>query len=165
MSENTSTETGTENTTPPEGATGNEGQGELPEWARDKLTKANNEAATYRVKARDLGTEVETLRAQIQTLTSEKTEALDKGGSVALELVKLQTALAVGVPGEQATTFAELLKGDSVEEIKASAEKAKALLAGVKPPAATDRSQGQGASTNNTPADDFHGFVLGRLGR
>jgi hypothetical protein len=171
LSETTSTDgqnTGTESTgaaAPPANTPAQQNTNDLPEWAREKLTKANNEAAGYRVKARDLGTENDALKAQVQTLTDEKTAALDGQGAVKLELFKLQTALSVGVPGEHAADFAELLKGDTADEIKAAAEKAKQFLGNGRRPSATDPSQGQGSNQSATPADEFHGFVLGQLGR
>lgn len=168
MSDTTSTDgqntgTGTDNTGPAN--TQSQDQSQLPDWAREKLTKANNEAAGYRVKAREASELLTTLQTQVQTLTDEKTAALDTQGSVQLELLKLQTALSVGVPGEQAADFAELLRGDTADEIKAAAEKAKSLLGTGRKPSATDPSQGQGSTQSATPADEFHGFVLGQLGR
>lgn len=164
MSE-TTTDNGTTQADPPDNTT-SQSDNDLPEWARDKLSKANNEAATYRIKARDTAAALEAANTQIQTLTTEKTTVTDTATGLALELVKLRTALSVGIPGEHAADFAELLKGDSAEEIKASAERAKNLLGAQHSPSATDPSQGHGGSdTTASPAEGFHGFILGQLGR
>lgn len=45
---------GQEPTTPAEDTTTDDGKGDLPDWARDSLTKSNREAAAYRSKLRDM---------------------------------------------------------------------------------------------------------------
>lgn len=162
MSDEITTGTGSDQGAPP--ASNN--VAELPEWARNKLTAANNEAAGYRIKARDTGAELDTVKGTVQSLTGERDTAKAEAAVHELELMKLRTALSVGVPGEQAADFAELLKGNTPDEIQASAEKAKALIgSGNRRPSATDPSQGRGGSTPTDPANAFHKFVVGQLSR
>ena len=44
----------------------------LPQWARDKMTEANDQAATSRIAARDAKAELDTTKSQLQTVTDEK---------------------------------------------------------------------------------------------
>jgi len=60
-------------------------------------------------------------------------------------MVKVTTALNLGVPSERVVQFASILKGGSEEEIRASAESAKELFGEVKKhQPATDPTQGSG---------------------
>jgi hypothetical protein len=120
----------------------------LPEWAREKLTKANNEAAKYRTKAKEAAQQAqyeaeEKFSAQIAALTDERATAVAELENARLEVTKLKAALSVGIPGESASEFADLLKGSNEEEILAHAEKVKELFgASAKPARATDPTQG-----------------------
>jgi ATPase subunit of ABC transporter with duplicated ATPase domains len=120
----------------------------VPEWVREKLTKANNEAAKYRTKAKEAAQQAqfeaeEKFSAQIAALTDEKAAAVAELENARLEATKLKAALSVGIPGESASEFADLLKGTNEEEILAHAEKVKELFgASVKPARATDPTQG-----------------------
>ena len=135
--ENTSTETGTDQ---PVTQTG-----DAPEWARNAITKANNEAAKYRTDLRAKTEEHTAVLAQVDTLSAEKAEALERASNAEKELLKYKTTVAANVPGEQAGQFAGLLQGNTAEELKAHADQ---LLAMFGPPnkrvPATDPSQGQG---------------------
>lgn len=120
----------------------------IPEWVRDKLTKANNEAAKYRTKAKDAAQQAqfeaeEKFSAQISTLTDEKAAIAAELENARLEFTKFRAALSVGIPGESASEFADLLKGSTEEEILSHAEKVKELFGvSAKPARATDPTQG-----------------------
>lgn len=120
----------------------------IPEWVREKLTKANNEAAKYRTKAKDAAQQAqfeaeEKFGPQIKALTDEKTALAVELENARLEHTKFKAALSVGIPGESASEFADLLKGSTEEEILAHAEKVKELFgASSKPARATDPTQG-----------------------
>lgn len=139
---------------------------ELPQWAREKLTKANNEAATYRVRAKDaedkarqeLTSEFET---KLNTLSDEKSAIAADLKAAQLETMRLLAALSAGIPGESAVEFAELLKGETQEDLTTHAEKVKGLM-GSQKPKVMDRSQGLGGGTAS-PARDFDSFILNQI--
>lgn len=143
----------------PEGQTPQEGEqtpketqnkGDLPDWARQEITDANNEAARYRVEKNDavaagkaqVQQEYEAKLADAQTRQDEIQADLD----VALvENKKLIAAINQGIPTDAIVDFASLLNGTSDEELSSHAEKVKALFAKTPrkdPP--TDPSQGSG---------------------
>ncbi|WP_158881980.1 hypothetical protein [Amycolatopsis anabasis] len=130
---------------------------ELPEWAREQLTKANNEAAKYRVQAKEAAEKAKTeaageFGAKLEELSTSKAALAAELESARLGLVKLQAALSVGVPGESAAEFADLLKGTNEDEIKAHAEKVKELFgASKKSDRPVDPSQGAYGSEKSDP--------------
>ena len=115
-----------------EGAGGDEGQSsetgegnkdegkkpedELPEWAREKMTKANNEAASYRTKLRDLEKRFEGAK------TADEFEAAvnalkEENATLAREALVAKVARKFSLPDD----LAELLKGDNEEALEAHA--------------------------------------------
>lgn len=128
----------------------------LPDWAREKLTKANNEAAKYRTekneaveKAKQEVTEsftakVEALEAQVAERDSEITAGRH-------EVEKLRAAIDAGIANDKIFTFADLLKGENAEELRSHAEELKELFVVEQTErskvAATDPSQGAGGKT------------------
>lgn len=122
----------------------------LPEWAREKLTKANNEAAKYRNEKNDaVNTAKAALTAEFEQKLSEKdtayTELQGQLSAKSLELLKLQVALDLDIPSKKAVKFAALLSGTNEDEIKASAADAKDLFGAVEvKDRPTDPSQGSG---------------------
>ncbi len=142
---------------------------ELPEWARNKLTKANNEAARYRTEKKEA---VDTAKAEVRAefeaqlneLSEAKATAVAEQEKAQLALIKLRAALSAGIPGESAAEFAELLQGATEEEINSHAEKVKSLFGKTstkdKP---VDPSQGSG---NRLPlnGDPLLNAVKSKLG-
>lgn len=123
----------------------------LPDWARDKITKANNEAAKYRTEKNDA---VEAAKAEVTETFTSKIEALeaqiaerdtDLTGS-RTEVERLKATIEAGIPHDKAFSFAALLKGDDAEQLKSHADELKSLFTtedatpSKKP--ATDPSQG-----------------------
>lgn len=143
---------------------------ELPQWARDQLTAARQEAAGYRVKARDAKAEARTAAHaeyadKLAALEQEKADLAAERNVAQRELLKLKTALEAGIPGEYAAEFAELLRGKNPKELAAHAEKLKGLFHTAAPAAmpATDFSQGYGTTSTASPSDQFSAWVLGAL--
>lgn len=141
---------------------------ELPQWAREKLTKANNEAATYRVRAKDAEEKARQeitseFEGKLSALSDEKSAIEAELSAARIDSMKLRAALAAGIPGESAVEFAELLKGDNEEDLAAHAEKVKGLM-GAQRPKVSDRSQGLGGS-NSAPssADLFGSFIQNKM--
>ncbi|WP_190821970.1 hypothetical protein [Saccharopolyspora pogona] len=141
---------------------------ELPQWARDSLTKANDEAAKARIKAGkaeekarlEITSEYET---KLSTLSDEKSAITAELNAAHLDGMRLRAALSAGIPGESVVEFAELLKGETQEDLTAHAEKVKGLM-GSQKPKVVDRSQGLGCGTAS-PADGFGLFINSRLSK
>src|SRR5690606_27202639 len=87
---------------------------DLPEWARESLSKANSEAAKYRVRAKELQEELDELMSKVGSF--EELQREYQGLKKAM-LVR-DVADEFGLPKE----LAEVLKGDSEEEICEHAE-------------------------------------------
>lgn len=127
----------------------------LPEWARARLTKANNEAARYRnernqalEKAREqVAAEFETKLAE---LSAAKEAAEAKLAETETNLVKLRAAFGVVAPEggsgslfDKASEVAELIKGSNEEEIAEHAAKLRELFGSTATPtrvSAVDRT-------------------------
>lgn len=139
---------------------------ELPEWAREKLKKANDEAAKYRVRAKETEEKVRQevtseYETKLSALSDEKAAIEADLHAARLDYMRLRAALAAGIPGESAVEFAELLKGETEEEIAAHAEKVKSLM-GMQRPVVHDRSRGLGTGSSS-PASDFGAFIMSHL--
>lgn len=126
----------------------------LPDWAREKLTKANNEAAKYRTEKNEA---VEKAKQEVTDSFTEKVEKLEaqvaeRDSEIEAgrhETDKLRAAIEAGISNDKIFTFADLLKGDNPEQLKSHAEELKELFSiEEKEPtraAATDPSQGSGS--------------------
>jgi vacuolar-type H+-ATPase subunit I/STV1 len=119
----------------------NTGDDNLPSWAREKLTKANNEAAKYRTELRQVTEAHTTALSQSESLAGEKAAAEARAEAAEKELLKYRVAMEANVPG----ALIPRLQGSTEEELKADAA---ALLAsfpsGQFKQNATDPSQGRG---------------------
>ena len=156
---------GNEGTPTPNPSEQNSNRDALPEWAREALSKANNEAAKYRIErndARDQLTKVLEDSAQADNKLKE-TEAAK--AAAALELTKYKALLEAGFPGEDVAEFADRLNGTTDEELKADAKKLHTLF-GSKSRSGYDRSQGMGATDNSplTPQDALAGVIREAFG-
>ncbi|OIR43201.1 hypothetical protein [Corynebacterium sp. NML120713] len=124
----------------------------LPDWVRDKLTKANNEAAKYRTEKNEAVEKAKQEKEQLSEKVSQLEAALkEKGEEVQTErteVEKLKAAIGAGIPTDKMITFAGLLKGETEEELVSHAEELKKLFVIEETtPAkskATDPSQGSG---------------------
>lgn len=147
-----------ENNTQNENETTAEKQTEdvLPQWARDEITKANNQAAKYRTEKNDA---VEAAKKEVSDSFSEKISELEaqieqekgEAGSARTEVDRIKAALGVGIEQSKVLSFAELLKGDTPDELASHAEELKGLFttedSQKSTRKATDPSQGTGNTT------------------
>lgn len=143
---------------------------DLPEWAREKLSKANAQAAKYRTEKNDA------IAAATAKITDEFSEKLSESeGKYAelqsqyrakqVELAKLKAVLDAGIPGSTAVEVAGLVHGASDEEITAHVATVKELLAkSVVKDRPVDFSQGSGSPLplNGDPVLDALKRVVNR---
>lgn len=142
----------------------------LPEWAREKLTKANNEAAKYRTRAKEAAQQAayeaeEKFTAQLKELSDEKAALAAELHEARTSAQKFQAAISVGIPGESAAEFADLLKGENEEEFVAHANKLKEMF-GTPEKSTTrfvDKSQGFSSEPPANTDAGFGAFVLSQL--
>lgn len=128
----------------------------LPDWAREKLTKANNQAAKYRTEKKEA---VEKAKQEVADSLNEKIEALEaqiaeRDSEIETskhDAAKLRAAIGAGIANDKLFTFADLLKGDDEDELASHAEELKKLFSAEEKKAptqsATDPSQGSGGKT------------------
>ena len=148
----------------PSGAAGTEGDvSTLPEWARNSLKRANDEAAKFRVEKREAVDGLEAAKKAAadevaKTLAAENEKILaakdTEIGTLRTELVgaklgtvKLRAAIDAGVPVDKLDSFTELLKGEDEAGIRTHAGELVKLFGAsqgtIQPDPATDPSQGQ----------------------
>lgn len=94
----------------------------LPKWARNSLSKANNEAAKFRNELREKTEEHTQALAKLENLSGQVSQVESQRDSALADLNKLRTVLEAGVPGGQALALASRLQGTTDEELKADAE-------------------------------------------
>lgn len=125
---------------------------EIPQWARDQITKANNQAAKYRTEKNEA---VEAAKKEVEDSFSSKIEELEAAGQKANDEVtasrhevdRIKAALEAGIATDKVLSFADLLKGENPDELRSHAESLKELFTTEEAPRAskaTDPSQGQG---------------------
>lgn len=132
----------------------------LPQWARDAISRANNEAAERRVALRQKTDEHTAALAQVQSIADEKAAAEKAANDSKAELLKLSIALDAGVPGERVRSIAARLQGSTEDELKADAAALVNEFGINAAPVtrATDPSQGRGNDSPpapNTPQAEF----------
>lgn len=122
--------------------------GELPQWARDKISELNDNDARKRIEIRDLKSELSAALADVTKSSEAKSTADTASAAAVTELAKLKIALEAGVPGDRVVSIAARLQGSTDDELKADAAKIVAEFgldqAGYVP--ATDPAQGQGTA-------------------
>jgi|JI9StandDraft_1071089.scaffolds.fasta_scaffold45242_2 hypothetical protein len=98
---------------------------ELPQWARDQITRANKEAARYRTKARELeplAQKAKDLEAagqsETEKLTGKLTEAEQRAATAEARAMRLEVAHDKGLTSAQANR----LVGTTKEELEADAD-------------------------------------------
>ncbi|MFD6636763.1 hypothetical protein ACFWDN_13210 [Micromonospora chalcea] len=95
-----------------------DGTAELPKWAREKLTKANAEAANYRTRLREVEKKLSEAKTpeDFETATKELREA---NVNLERQLLRERVARKAGLPDD----LAERLQGATQEELEADAKK------------------------------------------
>lgn len=152
---------------------GQSGQ-ELPDWARQQITDANAEAARYRVEKKEAieafkQENIETLRAKESEWDAKVLEVNESLEAQKIENLKLTAAVQSLAPNKKINDFAELLKGDTEDELQAHAEKLTELFSVVDdqgtPPAkrATDKSQSTGNNHAPLNGDSILNAVMGAI--
>lgn len=92
-----------------------EGGDELPDWAREKLTKANSEAASYRTKLREAEDKIAKLPEEIEVaVTTATTKLSEENRALLIENI----ALSTGLPKK----LHSRLVGNTREELEADAK-------------------------------------------
>jgi hypothetical protein len=107
-------------------------QNDLPQWARDAITKANKEAANYRTQVAELKPKAEQFKALEEASKSEAqrlaeaAEAAKRDAETArAEAIRYKAAATHGISADHF----DLLGSGSEEEITARAEKIASLVA------------------------------------
>jgi len=127
----------------------------LPEWARNEIAEARQEAARFRVQKNEAVNEAkESVKTQFESQIADLQNKLgateDELSSKNVELLKLHAAIEADIPTKYLAKFASLLKGSTVEELTAHAQEVKGLFGNTESPVrAVDPSQGSG--NNNIP--------------
>lgn len=114
----------------------------LPQWARDSLSKANREAASYRTQVQELKPRAdqfaaleEASKSDAQRLQESVAQAQRDAESARAEAIRYKAAATHGIPVEHF----DLLGTGTEEQVTANAQKVAALLAAqvaaVTPPA------------------------------
>jgi len=136
---------------------------DLPAWAQEVIRNTRQEAADYRVRLQNAKQEVTSVvkdefQAQLDELTKSKSDVTQQLSDSKLDHLKLQVALnEAKLGGEQAVEFADRLRGNTLDELKADATKALKVFGNVQQPA-TDPSQGHGNAPNRNVDDIFGEF-------
>lgn len=116
---------------------------ELPEWARKKLTDANAEAANYRTKLREAEAKLSAAKSP-EDFEAAKAELAGQVKELERKVVVANAARKFELPDE----LAELLKGESPEELEAHAKKLQKFAAPKDP-----ESLGGGLNPGDAPVE------------
>ncbi|MGW6624211.1 hypothetical protein ACWF99_23540 [Nocardia sp. NPDC055002] len=124
----------------------------LPEWARAKMTQANNEAARYRNEKKTVADETRALvEAEFQVkLDAETTKFSELSDELVVSNNRYDKLIAIlneDVGGTKAVELANLVQGDTPEAITAHAKTIVGLM-GKGKDRATDITQGSGNSNH-----------------
>jgi len=129
---------------------------DLPEWAREAISRANSEAAERRIQIRELERQLADVNEKLAAAVDAKSAAEKTAGDSTTELMRLRIALDAGVPGERVRSIAARLKGSTEEELKADAEALVNEFGLNSPPAtaqrAVDPSQARSGSSSPVPS-------------
>lgn len=141
--------------TDPQGVTdpqagGDEGEDNLPEWARERLSKANREAASYRTQLRELQEKTKEYKT-VEEFNSAMSELSEKIAAKDRELIAEKYRID--------EDMREFIVGTTAEEWEASAKKLSERIAGQKetpprtetPPAGSRKREPVGS--NDSPAE------------
>lgn len=148
MSDTTSTPEGTPADSAPEATPPAE------TFSLEYVQQLRGEAAKYRNEKKSAVEAAKTETAQewegkLNTEKSKYAELQSKYDAKSVEMAKLLAAIELEVPSDKLLSFADLIKGDDEDSIKASAKSVLDLVGGFaeKPDPATDPTQGKGGGT------------------
>lgn len=135
-----------------------ESKNEIPDWARQQISKANQEAANYRVQLREATEARQKLEEQVSSLSTVKSELESQYSSKSTDFDKLATAVQTLFPDKpEVFTFAKTLQGANEDELRTHATELRSMF-GISsaPSPAVDRSQGIGGQPSQSdPASEF----------
>lgn len=127
-------------------------ESELPQWARDAISRANSEAAAARIEKGNALANAKTLieaeyADRINQAATSYSELEVKFAEKSNRVAKLEAILNAGIPSDRALQFAELVQGSTEEEITASVGTIKDLFSqDPQRPPLVDHTQGQGSN-------------------
>jgi len=158
---------GAQNSTPANGK-GAQNVSELPEWAQNELSRARNDAASYRTKLRETETARDNLQKSFDEESGKVKNLQTEVDDLKLNSAKLDVALeAFDVKGDQVKAFADRLRGNTPDELKADAKSVVdtfGIAPGKTTSRATDRSAGLGNDKPPTGESAFAEAVAKSLG-
>lgn len=101
--------------------TNDRGGDELPDWARKQITKANNEAASYRTQVRDLEAQMKDAKtdAEIEAILKPLNDKLDESETRTREMERELVIYKHGLDED----LAEFITGDNPESWEEQAKK------------------------------------------
>lgn len=141
---------------------------ELPEWAQNELSRARNDAASYRTKLRETETARDNFEKTLNEETTKITALQSEVDDLKLNSAKFDVALeAFDVKGDQVKAFADRLRGSTPDELKADAKSVLdtfGIAPGKTTSRATDRSAGLGNDKPPTGESAFADAVAKSLG-
>ncbi len=141
---------------------------ELPEWAQSELSRARNDAASYRTKLRETETARDNLQKTLDEESGKVKNLQTELDDFKLNSAKLDVALeAFDVKGDQVKAFADRLRGSTPEELKTDAKSVLetfGIAPGKSTTRATDRSAGLGNEKPPTAEDAFSKAIAKQLG-
>lgn len=156
---------GTGNSTSTSNAPEAKSVSELPKWAQEELSRARNDAASYRTKLRETEAARDGLQSTLDTETSKVKNLEVELGDLKLGGTKLDVALeAYGVEKDKVKAFADRLRGSTPEELAADGKSIMETFGVAPKPRATDRSAGLGNDKPPTSEDAWSSFVGDKLG-
>lgn len=136
----------------------------LEPWAQKLIRDTRSEAADYRTRLRQESEAKEAAVKQLEELKTQHQTLTDELGIAKLGSAKVQVALEAGLGGDQALLFADRLRGNTVEELKADAEQALKLFNTTARTSATDPTQGLGSAPKPTTEQIMGDFFAQQLG-
>jgi chromosome segregation ATPase len=141
---------------------------ELPEWAQNELSRARNDAASYRTKLRETETARDNFEKTLNDEAAKVTSLQTQVDDLKLNSAKLDVALeAFDVKGDQVKAFADRLRGATPDELKADAKtvvETFGIAPGKNQNRATDNSAGLGNDKPPTGESAFAEAVAKSLG-
>jgi hypothetical protein len=138
---------------------------ELPEWAQAELSRARNDAASYRTRLRETEQARDDLKTSLETETTKVSTLQTTVDDFKLNSAKFEVALeAQGVDPKPLKTFADRLRGETTDELKTDAKSLLETLGGPLKPRATDKSAGLGNDKPLSGEDAFAAQVAKALG-
>lgn len=143
-------------------------KGALPDWARQQITDANNEAAAFRVQLKEAKESRKALEDKLAAANVEKVSATTLLSTAQLDFERLVTVIKAEVPHQHMFAFAKTLQGNTEEELSTHATELKSMFGAAHAPSpAVDRFQGHGGggTTKSDPASEFAKFMQAQLSR